>query len=157
MNVYIPSMHLGMEFLAHKICMHMLGFGRYCQIIFQNGCTNFYSWKRCLSALVDPQTYQHRHGHFLKICSHSLGCEVATHCGLTLTSLVTNNVKYPYICLFYFVRCLFESFCLSYCQGFYGFMAMSPFSDTIYELQGSSSVLWCGFSFLIVSFDNISS
>lgn len=69
----MPDVHLGMEFLDHKICMHMLGFDRYCQTIFQSGCTNFYSCKWCVSALVDPHPYQHQHGQFVKFVAILLG------------------------------------------------------------------------------------
>lgn len=56
-NEYMLDVHLGMKFLAHKVCVQMLGFSRYYQTIFQSGCTNFYFHRWCASALVASHPY----------------------------------------------------------------------------------------------------
>ena len=103
---------IGVGLLGHMVVLFPVFYG--ISTVFHSGCINLHSHQRCKSVTFSP----HRLQHLLFVDfdnSHYDWCEVTSHCGFDLHSLIMSNVEHLFMCLLAIYmssleKCLFRSF-----------------------------------------------
>ena len=127
--------------IARLYSKSKFSFVRSHQNVFQGGCCNLHFHQRCMSVLVAPSPHQYQVSSMLWILPFLSGVYVQWHLIVVLTgvSLVRNDVKHVFTCLF--------TFCIFF--GEVSFKVLGPFfNQVVFLLLSFKSSQYIFFSFL---------